>query len=298
MLPLLKKILPRSRRRERKKSQDTIMAEEDDSPQFHLFAEFNDDIRQHILSFVADGPLELKIFGLRGSLFYPAALTTSLPLVCKSFYDMCQSDFFWEPAMLRQLNDKEKSCLFKGGLRRLLSLDFDDVDDDDDDDESDNQYLLRAVIDRVLTETVTPHKDLYQIIVSHHIRFEAPIFMMPCNVQIGQVYGLHLFEPRYRLMVRELMDKCANPQVARRGEQIIPGRRNGLIDPPVFIHACLPTNLVEGALACLVQIVWCRTSTHGTADVQLLPVSWVRIDKLWMRPRSGHLFYAKACRLN
>ena len=117
-------------------------------------------------------------------------------------------------------------------------------------------------------------------------------------VCISREYGLHLFEPRYRFMVRDILNSCQNPQSARRGEPIQPGtNEEGMIQPPCIIHFCLPQRIRPGALACLVQIVWCRTYEQESADVQLMPVAWVRLENLWVRPEYGHLFYAKATRV-
>lgn len=255
-------------------------------PKFPQFTEFHEDLCRLILSFVADGPLEEKIPTERGFVYRPSALAQTLPLVSKPFYKYSQEDYFWKPALHRQLQNADSNHLWKDGLRRFLPKDY-RVDDNTD--------VLQAVLDHH-GESVT-HKEIYKKVTTRHIRFQAPIFIMPCQLQMGEVYSLHLFEPRYRIMVRDVVDRCENPEEARCGGVIREGRYDDMLEPAVFIHACLGSHLRPGVLACLVQIVWCRTYDYGTVDVQLKPVAWVRLEKIWVRPSSGHLCYAKATRI-
>lgn len=143
------------------------------------------------------------------------------------------------------------------------------------------------------------HKQLTQKIFSEHIHFDAPMFVMPCHLRIGQRYGLHLFEPRYRIMMHDLLQATGDPQSSSQGGSIRPtiAERNGMVTPPLLIHANLGSRLAPGENACLVQVVHCQMYEQGEADVQLLPVAWVRLGRIWVRPNTGHLFYARAARL-
>ena len=68
---------------------------------------------------------------------------------------------------------------------------------------------------------------------------------MPSQIRLGEIYGLHLFEPRYRIMIRELLQSCGNPEEAGNGQEIVDGIKcvDGISvnQPPYLIHACLTT---------------------------------------------------------
>jgi hypothetical protein len=119
---------------------------------------------------------------------------------------------------------------------------------------------------------------------------------MPCHLEIGELYELHLFEPRYRVMVQDLITGCENPTEAGNGGKIRIGRQDGVLQPPYLIHACLG-RAAPGELACLAQLIWCHIYQNGAADVRLLPVAWVKLDRIWIRRNAGNLFCAKAWRL-
>eukprot|EP00536_Pseudo-nitzschia_multiseries_P015190 jgi/Psemu1/291885/fgenesh1_pg.835_\ len=248
-------------------------------PYFPQWERFDDDIRKLVLSFVAEAPFERKL----GSEYQQpghGVLTSTLPLVSKQFYQFAALDYFWEPVLARQLAHKHHGILWRVGL------------------ELDVESLRRTV--RALKEQYEEYRgitcrDIYRKVLTSHIYFDAPVFIMPCFLQIGEIYGLHLFEPRYRVMVHELIAGCENPLEASSGGTIRIGRRNGVLTPPFLIHACLG-RVAPGELACLVQLVWCHTYEAGTADVRLLPVAWVKLDRIWLRRDAYNLFYAKAWR--
>lgn len=285
-------ILQKSLRTSSRNMKTSHKAEKDSvniaGPRFPQFAELSEDICRIIVSFVADAPYEFEMTGRRQRHTYrPATLTTTLPFVNKTFYQFSNDDSFWRAALLRQLENEERDHVWKAGLRRLLPLDH-PIDEKTD---------LLGEVRTYLGEDIT-HKDIYIMIVTRHLKFEAPMFLMPCSVRLGEMYGLHLFEPRYRVMIRDLMDACEDPQAARTGEVIRPGRtQDGILQPPLLIHFCLPAHLRTGSTACLVQVVWCRTYEQETADVQLMPIAWVRLDRVWCRRDQGDLFYAKATRV-
>eukprot|EP00580_Thalassiosira_gravida_P019588 CAMPEP_0201660890 /NCGR_PEP_ID=MMETSP0494-20130426/3406_1 /ASSEMBLY_ACC=CAM_ASM_000839 /TAXON_ID=420259 /ORGANISM="Thalassiosira gravida, Strain GMp14c1" /LENGTH=447 /DNA_ID=CAMNT_0048138867 /DNA_START=97 /DNA_END=1440 /DNA_ORIENTATION=+ len=62
---------------------------------------------------------------------------------------------------------------------------------------------------------------LYQSILQTHIRYQAPVFIMPSPVRLGETYGLHFFEPRYRILIAEVMANQL-PVSARRGGRMSP----------------------------------------------------------------------------
>jgi hypothetical protein len=256
---------------------------------FKQFSELNEDLRRHVVSFVSDAPLEQDLPGPLANRFRPASLTSSLPFVSKQFYAFANLEEFWEAALVRQL---KKNRIWIQGVRRLLPDEASPLLHNDE--TTDAQQLLESV--RQCSNPPLTCKEVYRLMVTRHIKCIGPIFVMPCPVSLGEPYGLHLFEPRYRLMIHDLMERCDNPEQARNGAKIRPRREDGMVQPPLLIHACRGARLGEGEMACLVQVVYCQTYEYGTADVQLLPVAWVRLEKIWVRPSSGNLYYAKATR--
>jgi hypothetical protein len=268
---------------------------------FPMFLQFDDDIRKLILSFVADAPLEeshnndnttreeqqhLQLYSLRS-----ATLTSTLPLVHSDFHRYADLDYFWKPAIVRQVNHPRHGSLWRDGLKRLLPENYAITGN------TNTTNLIQAVRDQPAHASLS-FKELYRKVFTNHIFFDAPVFIMPSPVTMGESYGLHLFEPRYRIMVRDLMRQCANPEEAASGGTIDIGTSvDGVLTPPLLIHACLGSRLAPGEMACLVQIEMCHTYEYGTADVVLVPVAWVQLDRIWVRPNAGHLFYAKAFRL-
>jgi hypothetical protein len=256
-------------------------------PDFPHFSELTDDICRIIISYVADAPHESEVRNMRVTRYHPATMTSIFPYVNKTFQRLSDDDENWKAALLRQLANDERENVWKSGLRRMLPLDY-SVDDE--------SKLLNDVLSHL--QGSLSYKEIYKKIFTRHLKFDAPMFLMPCSVTLGEMYGLHLFEPRYRRMIRDLMDACEDPQAARNGEPIRPGvTHDGLLQPPLVIHFCLPQHLRKGAIAALVQVVWCRTYEQETADVQLMPISWVKIDDIWCRRDQGDLFYAHATRL-
>ncbi|KAL9185268.1 hypothetical protein ACHAXT_003045 [Thalassiosira profunda] len=167
------------------------------------------------------------------------------------------------------------------------------------------------------------HQCLYQSIVLRHLRYQASVFHMPSSVSIGTPYGLHFFEPRYRLLISEVM---ANYSVsARRGESIIPNvpglfpPRQGQIIPgdmkasllnlleenesvlannhmPSFIHAH-QRPLRRDTPAAIVQVAHCMIQPDGSADVFLMPMGYIWIEEIWERPGTGGLYEARGIRM-
>jgi hypothetical protein len=298
----------------RREPSATTMINELDLASFPQFYQLNEDIRKLILSFIADAPLEDKVPGPIGSGgqphhgYRPGSLMSSIPLVNSEFHQLSNLDYFWEPILRRQIRHKDNGILWIEGLCRLLPPNHPEsirrqqqqqqstTTQSNVDDDTSNNRIITAVREHLQDQSLS-YKQIYMKVLTTHIQFDAPIFIMPCHLRFGEAYGLHLFEPRYRIMIRDLMDQCANPEQASNGGKIQIGSRNGVQQPPLLIHACLGSRIAPGEHACIVQVVWCRTYEYGTADVRLLPVAWCRLDRIWVRPNAGHLFYAKAMRL-
>jgi hypothetical protein len=295
---------------------------EDLSPPPKIFPQYKDcgeEIRRHILSFVASGPMEERDSNSdddrQSNGYYPGTLTSILPLVNRECHQLANLDIYWEPVFKRQLTNPHHGSLWVEGLQRLLPMEeYNSVQQQRRQQRLRQQQqpqesssvqgdaalqplqLLKQVRTH-LTEEEVSYKQLYQNIFTGHIQFSAPVFAMSCHLQLGQVYGLHLFEPRYRIMMHELMQATENPEAASTGGPILPTVQGGMVTPPMLIHANLGTRLVPGEHACLVQVLHCNTYGHGQADVQLLPVAWCRLERIWVRPNAGQLFCARATRL-
>ena len=168
------------------------------------------------------------------------------------------------------------------------------------------------------------YKGIYQQVFSRHLRFHERVFYMDSEMQIGEPYGLHLFEPRYRILISEVMSRF--PLNARRGGRIhpiLPGlspppARGRIMDDdlkaitlhllkdneltienfrmPTFIHAH-QSPLRRNTPATIVQVQMCDISADGSADVVLKPLAYIWIDKVVERPFSGGLYEAVGIRM-
>jgi len=227
-----------------------------DEKLFPQFLELGEDIIMHVLSFVADAPFEdQKNLGIRN---YMASMTHSLPLVSKQFHRLMQHDNYWREALVRQM--KREPRLWKRGLQAV------------DPDKS-----IPAILAQPNTSQV------YRQVLNHHVRFTGPIFAMGLSVELGKIYGLHLFEHRYRLLIAEVMSPY--PASARQGGAIplVQGKA------PLFVHAYTHP-VSRGTPAVIVSVQQCLVHDDGCADVLLMPVQHVRTEFLWERPNSGHLY--------
>jgi hypothetical protein len=234
-------------------------------PSFHLFPLLPQDLKIFILKFVATASMEDPIF-------QTSPLTHTLPLVSRDFSDMCRSNCLWQTA-LEQLVEAEPS-LWKEGLLKLHAC-----------EESSSSELVR-VVHRGLRE---PGYFQLSMVVARFVRFTSPVFCMTGEVRLGQPIGLHLFEPRYQLMIQLVME--GYPVEARDGRQIV-----AVDDLPCFVYAhAAPFS--ASSPACLVNIQRCRINENGTADVLLIPVAHVKMERLWLQSNTGQLHFAQCLRL-
>ena len=186
--------------------------------------------------------------------------------------------------------------------------DNDEMELDEDSDEEDNgdsttaaddgdSESAKSIIDmtcKALGDSSVPCtcKQLFRRIVQR-LRFRSPIFYMPGPVTIGESFGLHFFEPRYRLLISEVM--APYPVAFRRGDPIqLQG--SGHSSYPKFIYANY-SSLDRGAPAVIVEVRQCLINPNGTADVFLCPTSYIWIEDIRERPNSGALYDARAIRM-
>ena len=150
------------------------------------------------------------------------------------------------------------------------------------------------------------YMELYRHILSQYIKYTSPLFYMPDQIQIGNEFGIHFFEPRYRLLIAEVMEPF--PQSYRRGADIMPliskllynhnqpfQRRSS--PHPTFIYAN-NSPLKQNSVVTIVNVRQCSINPNNTADVFLNPIAYGRIEHVWERPNSHRLYEAKIIRMD
>mmetsp|Transcript_40940 Transcript_40940/g.46511 ORF Transcript_40940/g.46511 Transcript_40940/m.46511 type:complete len:283 (-) Transcript_40940:37-885(-) len=253
---------------------------------FTRFLDLDEGVMMYIISFVADVPMENIDENIRPSLW--GTMTDVLPFVSKQFCKFCQTDYFWQDA-LKRLCVKEP-YLWEEGLLRLLppSSSIKKMNKK----KSNNNNTLVSDVYKALQDTVN-YKSLYRRVFETHIRFTGPVFFMTDVIRLGQTFGLHFFEPRYRTLIAEVMRDW--PESARQGEAI-----NNTASPtnsfPTFIYAHMAP-LIPTTPACLVHVRQCIIHSDGSADVMLEPVAYVQLEQIWERPNSRHLYEATCRRM-
>lgn len=243
------------------------------SLQFKFFPDLQKELQETILSYIADSPFE----GPRED--YPrSTLTHTLPLVSKAFRNYASQDEPWFAAIQRQL--LSEPFLWRPGLEKICRLGGRAIDSDGLTDE---QLILLAKE----ASLVGTFKGLFRLVLRSHIRFTGPVFGMGSHLQLHVPYGLHFFEPRYRLLISEVMR-------GQPSEAIQNGHVNG---DCFFIHAHMEP-LAPTTPAAIVQVSRCHIFPDGRADVLLVPVAFVWLEKVWVRPNSGGLRYAQCLRMD
>ncbi len=151
----------------------------------------------------------------------------------------------------------------------------------------------------------TIYMELYRHILSQYIKYRSPLFYMPDQVQLGNEFGIHFFEPRYRLLIAEVMRPF--PSSYKNGETITPRLSKLLYNHnhpfqrssspfPSFIYAN-NSPLKSNSVVTIVEVSNCIIHENQTADVFLNPVSYGRIEVVRERPNSHHLYEAKIVRM-
>jgi hypothetical protein len=238
---------------------------------FSQWRQLNDDLMMHVISYAADAPFELP--------HQRSALTHVLPLVCRDFHAKCRSEYLWKRALERLV--RKDPDLWQVGLLKLLPR-------NQRDQIPPNVNQVVYVHDQI---EAASYQDVYRRIVSTHIRVEYPVFCMNGHVQLNEPFGLHFFEPRYRLLIAEVMRDF--PPEARQGNTIHPNQAGEM---PTFCYAHVQP-FAPTSPACLVHVRNCHMHADGTADVFLVPVSYVWLERMWERPNTGRLYQAQCIRM-
>lgn len=99
-------------------------------------------------------------------------------------------------------------------------------------------------------------------------RMNLPIFFMPPCPRVGEVIGLHLFEPRYKLLIRRAME--GNAQFVYAGS---------------FPQA--------GIRATIIQVDQAAFLADGRALIQGRGVQSITLSDVWMEDGTGGLYYTR-----
>lgn len=272
-----------------------------------------------LINLTDDAPVMVLIYHL--SLYLldgRSTLRDVLPLVCKRFNFLCKnSDFLWKDALERLIR-KTSTTLWIDGIvdfiahSEYLALtsrsgdsDIADVKDFEEKTRSVRdslqtymtkepetiQALIKFAYDTITKNSVTCHdayKQIFQWVVNHHIILTYPIFIMrDSSITVDASYGLHFFEPRYRLMMIEIM------QPYPRGNSY--GLPCNFLKKPKFFYA-FHGRVSPGSEVAVVEVEQCFTHPDARADVLLTIKEFVRIKSSWERPNSYGLYEAQAVR--
>lgn len=232
-------------------------------------------------------------------------LTHVFPLVCKRFCSICaSSDVLWSEAIERlATNDPRGWKLVLSSYERGYgNADCDDCNASDlrpttiiaflvskacvnfhaslqeaSNDVAQNQSTAMLLF-RCLAKEATP------------MRFQGPVFQMRTGepLRIGQPIGLHLFEPRYRLLIKEAMQGRSKNEKSGAPIGMEKSRPQFLFSYGVSLP------LVCGDPAVIVELSRCRIYDDGRADVSIVPVMHAKVSRVWEREGSHTLMEAEA----
>ena len=231
--------------------------------QFLMFMDLPESVQFQVVSFVATAPLE-RIFDSDDFRNAKGTLAGALPFVCKKMNEFCSSDRLWQASLERA---SSSDPAWRQALARMAPNAV-----------SNPKGRLSAIRE---SANVSTYKNLYQVILNEHIRVRLPIFFMPMNFDDDARYQLHLFEPRYRLMMAELMSGYNN--------ESLEGNR------PVFLHV-VDMRGPHAEAAALVQVMSCAFARDGRCLVDLQVVGSVKLRRCWVRPESFSLYYGDGYR--
>jgi Lon protease-like protein len=231
-------------------------------------------------------------------------LTHVLPLVCKRFHALCnQSNLLWIEALERQMglwsdmrSDIGQGDLWEVGIKHFIEechVGDDSTDAPSSTDNSDNigvdnneflNQLIPSACDCVIKQqqqheirkSSPPAKEVFRQVLLNHKPIRLPVFSMFCPTSIGEEINLRLFEPRYRLLIHEIL--VGRSERDRKGFPLKNPR-------PRFLFA----NTWQENVACVVEVRRCLIRRDGISDISIVPTHWVILTELLQRPESGGL---------
>eukprot|EP00814_Leptocylindrus_danicus_P013959 CAMPEP_0116021050 /NCGR_PEP_ID=MMETSP0321-20121206/10157_1 /TAXON_ID=163516 /ORGANISM="Leptocylindrus danicus var. danicus, Strain B650" /LENGTH=373 /DNA_ID=CAMNT_0003491849 /DNA_START=78 /DNA_END=1199 /DNA_ORIENTATION=- len=276
---------------------------------FPQFNQLNDELSAYVLSFASSAPFEVAELRPSGT------LTHEFPLLSKRIRNIVRSSTtLWKEALIRlciKETDIWKSAVMSIVLSRSAAAASTGPFIMQQTDESEKSPLDELNATKELVEkacnvvrdapaneyqfegALTIPERVFRYIVSCHLRFSAPAFSMPGEAIRGQEIILHFFEPRYRLLIREVMEGYTTDQ---EGNLSVVGGNEELRPYPSFVYACHGT-LAPRSPACIVELRRCIILPDGRADVMLVPCAHVYIETVNERPNSGGLFDVRSIRM-
>jgi Lon protease-like protein len=307
------------KKRPKRKAADSEAVGQDCSCSFPLL-DLSDDLISHILSFVSSAPFEefaddeslytdfitptmnknrkpTHFSPFQPASHYQAALSRSmeiarltkcafgtlthvLPLVCWRFHKICrQSDGLWQEAIHRlSISSPE---VWQLGISKLTK----------DEDNQKSVALEMVAIGEQSTAPSGEGKLTFQRVVEQYQPFTltAPVFIMGGHhpPTLTETWDLHLFEPRYRFMMAQLM---LNRPIREKSGTLIGSPR-----PRFLVSSGLSYPLMVGDPVFIVELLQCQLMKDGRALVRIVPVQQTRIRVLVAKPmftRNHRLFYA------
>lgn len=220
-------------------------------------------------------------------------LTHVLPLVCLRFQSLCQdSDGLWKDAMCRLA--KKSPTVWVHGVVHLVSAPpegaLTSVSVVKEDESSKSEGESAHIVEEAVAHCDGGARVLFQRVVQVYQPFTttAPLFLMGGNTEppvLGQAWNLHLYEPRYRLMMSQIMQNRSSQD---KNGGIIPNSRR----PRFLFSSGITTPLMPGDPIFAVEIVRCKMKSDGRAMVSILPVAIGRMQSMQVRPNSFALLDA------
>jgi hypothetical protein len=275
------------------------------SQTFPHFSQLTDDMQILILSFVATAPYECPSAAgastgstreiLVSEEAEPTLTGGGLPAVSRKFRDYCRnSSLLWETILERAVRTQSVwkvavETVDPSWQRRLLP-NIQQPEQQQPDEDEDDVASTTATANITRSDGNCALLRFYRQVCSEQILFTGPVFFMGMQGAIPSRYDLFLFEPRYRLMMHTLL--AEHPATARHGDPI---------EPPVyFLHAYAGLNNNgngHSPPALLVRVQECRMLPDGSCSVTLVTKWFTHLERVWVLPNSGHLYYAAAVKV-
>ncbi len=184
-------------------------------------------------------------------------------------------DDFMLASKVQQMDSFSKSQIID-----LVSKVYESIVSDEESNESDNTNVTATKSNNMSVSTrIDSARTLHVHVVREFTFITLPIFHMRCNsIYPGVQMNLTLFEPRYRMLINEVME----------GRRVSESNGRLLNEPRprfIFVHKSGPRSLSPGAMAYLVEISRCRMLDGGRAHIMIKPLKKVRMINV--REREG-----------
>lgn len=147
-------------------------------------------------------------------------------------------------------------------------------------DGSSGDFVAQKTADSFFKNCVA--QDVFRQVLLYRKPVRLPVFTLSCSISIGEELYFRLHQPRYRLLIADIMADRSSSQ--RNGSPLSTPR-------PRFLFACKPDPL-RSKVACIVEVRKCHIHLDGVADIVVVPISWVLTQDVAERSQSGGLLDA------